>query len=317
MFSWHTMLHHCPTVCGLCLNNDTRVTAMQTCDMLASIPKIIAPSIGSVLLIFFTHKQNHNSDFSGISILYIIATVGFLITFLAVKKWYLDPSFLIKQRRPIKLADKKESFVTIKNLLNQKKYLNLKLLIITLSLIQIPWFVLNIYVPLFAQQAKNASPLIIGLMQSAFWACTLLLAIPAGRLADRFGRKTTITFFLLISILSFIMLSTAQSQFMLIISGFFQGFVFFSVVTSGGMAAEAVSKEYMVEWFGFQGLLKGIMAQIGNVSSGTLWGIFGPFSLIFLLIICQFSAIILLRMLPETQVLKLENENTVTASSNS
>ena len=298
MFSWYAMMNLCPAVCGLCLNNDIRVTAMQTCDMLASTPKIVAPVLGSLLVIFFRGKQTTTA---GIPFLYYIATLGFCLTFILVWKWFSDPNYLIRNREMDFERKDVGSSGRIQDLFKQRKGTNLKLLVLTLSLIQVPWFISTIFVPLFAQQSKGANALTIGLMQSAFWACTLLLAIPAGRLADRIGRKSSLTIFLVISIISFICLIVAQSQLVLIISGFLQGFLFFSLVTSGGMSAEAVPKMFIVEWFGLQGLIKGLMAQLGPVIGGTLWGIFGPYSVIFLMISCQLIAIPLLRMLPETQ----------------
>jgi len=298
MFSWYAMMHLCPAVCGLCLNNDIRVTAMQTCDMLASLPKVVAPMVGSSLVIAFRGKQNITS---GIPFLYYIATLGFCLTFILVWKWFSDPNFLIRTREMNFDRQDVDRSGGIQDLFKQRKGTNLKLLVLTLSLIQVPWFISTIFVPLFAQQAKGANALTIGLMQSAFWGCTLLLAIPAGRLADRIGRKSSITIFLVISIIAFLCLIAAQSQLVLIISGFLQGFLFFSLVTSGGMSAESVPKMFIVEWFGFQGLIKGLMAQLGPVIGGTLWGFFGPYSAIFLMIGCQLAAILLLRMLPETQ----------------
>jgi len=310
MLSWYAMMHLCPAVCGLCLSNDIRVTAMQTCDMLASTPKIFAPAIGSALVIAFGGKQDITK---GISFLYYIAAVGFCLTFIIVWRWFSDPSYLLKTKEiNDERKDVRSPGSSISDLLKPKKGINIKLLLITLALIQVPWFISNIYVPLFAQQAKGASTLTIGLMQSSFWACTLLLAIPAGRLSDRIGRKSSITIFLLISITSFILLIVAQSQLLLLTSGFFQGFLFFSLVTSGGMSAEAVGKMSIVEWMGFLGFLKGLMAQVGPVISGILWGIFGPYSAIYLLIGCQLVAIFLLRMLPETQKISISHEVSAT-----
>lgn len=301
MLSWYAMMHLCPAVCGLCLSNDIRVTAMQTCDMLASLPKVLAPAIGSTLVIFFGGQQD---IIKGIPSLYYITVVGFFVVVVIIWKWFSDPSYLFKVREKNNKSKDISSLgnqISISVLLKQNNGINLKLLLVTLALIQVPWFVSNIYVPLFAQQAKSANTLTIGLMQSAFWSCTLFLAIPAGRLADRVGRKSSITIFLLISITSFILLMIAQSQLLLITSGFFQGFLFFSLVTSGGMSAEAVPKVSIIEWMGLQGLLKGLMAQVGPIISGTLWSIFGPYSAIYLLIGCQLTAIILLKFLPETQ----------------
>lgn len=309
MFSWYAMMHLCPAVCGLCLSNDIRVTAMQTCDMLASTPKIIAPAIGSALVVIFGGKQD---IVNGIPFLYYIAAFGFLLTGFLIWKWFSDPSFLVKTKEVGANKKETENLGNIGNLLKQRKGVNLKLLLVTLALIQIPWFISNIYVPLFAQQAKNANALTIGLMQSAFWMCTLVLAIPAGRLADQIGRKRSITIFGSISIISFLILIIAKSQVFLIVSGFLQGFLFFSLVTSGGMSAEAVPKISIVEWMGFQGLLKGLMAQLGPVVGGSLWGFYGPYSAIYLLIGCQLLALLLLRFIPETHKTTIVNESKIT-----
>lgn len=297
MFSWYAMQYLCPVVCGLCLKNDIRVTAMQTCDMLASTPKVIAPAIGSVLVVIFGGTQD---IIKGIPFIYCIATLGFCFTIYLTWKWFSDPIYLQKIKEENANQGHSGNLANVKNLFRQKKGVNIKLLITTLSLLQIPWFISNIYVPLFAQEVKNANTLTIGFMQSAFWLCTLILAIPAGRLADKIGRKLSITIFSMISILSFLLLIVATSRIFLITSGFFQGFLFFVLVTAGGLSAESVPKMNIVEWMGLQGLLKGLMAQIGPMISGLLWDIFCPYYSIYFLIACQITAIILLIMIPET-----------------
>ncbi|MFZ7119318.1 MAG: MFS transporter [Eubacteriaceae bacterium] len=299
IFSWYSMMHLCGSVCGLCLNNDIRVTAMQTCDMLASIPKLLAPALGSFLAITFS--RNHDMT-TGIPLLYLISTLGFFIIFILLLKYFSNPSSLCTDS-VVQMKYKNDRYFrkNVRDLLSQKNGINIKCLLLTLILIQIPWFIMNIYMPLFAQQVKNADTLTIGFMQSAFWACTLLLAIPAGSIADKIGRKSSLTIFLSIAIFSLILLILSKTQQMLIVSGFLQGFTFLSLVTSSGMSIEAVPKTSLIKWLGFQGLLKGLMAQLGPAMGGTLWGVYGPYSLIYLIIGFYIIAIVLLRTLPETK----------------
>jgi MFS family permease len=48
---------------------------------------------------------------------------------------------------------------------------------------------LAFYIPYYAKEIKGADPYVIGLMDSAYWATSVFLALPVGVLADRYGRK--------------------------------------------------------------------------------------------------------------------------------
>ena len=101
-------------------------------------------------------------------------------------------------------------------------------------LFAIPFFVTNVYLPLYAMEVKGASEYVVGSMKTASWILPLLLAIPIGRLADIFGRKRIIYIAILLYCISFLFLVYAIDPNMLIISGIFQGFYMLAAVTSGG-----------------------------------------------------------------------------------
>lgn len=291
--SWYAMQHLCPVVCGSCLSTEIRVTAMQTCDALSSIPRLAAPVVGAALIRAFG-----GPNLRGIPPLYYIAFLGSCLTYAVVWWLFSDPAKLVARKQEGTERDGVGGMARILGLF--KRGGNLRLWIVLQSLIQTPWYVALIYIPLFALQVKQSDELTIGLMQSAMWASTLLFAIPTGRLADRFGRKKVVTTLIVVCILAILFLINAQSRIAFVIAGFLQGFFFLNLVTSTGMSIELAPRLFIGDWFGVQGVVKGIMAQLSPAIAGIVWVAFGPYSTLYVMITCYLIALCLLTLVPET-----------------
>lgn len=295
MCSMYAIENICPIVCGMCLNDSTRLTGMQTCDALSSVPKLIAPVIGALLVAVFG-----GPNIRGIFPLYLIVSVGSCLIYAMVSKLFYDPSNLMTQIKsmPHNINIGIGNVTNILLLLKQHRALRIGIII--RSLAQAPFYMALIYIPLFIIQVKNAGELTLGLMQSAMWVSTLVLAIPSGVLADRLGRKKTISILVLVSVIAILLLINAQSRTSFIIAGFLQGFFFLSLVTTTGMLIELAPKFAISEWVGLQGMFKGIIAQLSPAVAGIVWVVLGPYHVLYLMIGCFIIVLCLLNLIPET-----------------
>lgn len=293
MCSMYVLENICPIVCGVCLNNKIRLTGMQTCDALSSVPKLAAPVVGALLVAAFG-----GPNIGGIFPLYLIVFAGSCIIYIIIWKFFHNPTNLILQIERSPHNSNISGVTGILFLLKQNKNLKIGLIIRTLA--QAPFYMAIIYIPLFVIQVKHASEFTLGFMQSAMWASTLLLAIPSGILADRLGRKKLITALVLISIMAILLLINANSRTSFVVAGFLQGFFFLALVTTTGMLIEFAPKSAICEWVGVQGLFKGVIAQLSPALAGIVWVLLGPYHVLYLMIACFLIVLCLLVLVPET-----------------
>jgi len=277
----------CPTICGSCLKSSERATGMQLCDSLSAIPSLIAPIIGAVIV---TQCGGFNVD--AIRPLYWMQVVGFSMLLMLILKRFANPS------------GRKESKVNL-DFVNSIREVFLqgttvKRYIVYSLLFAIPFFVTNVYLPLYAMEVKGASEYVVGSMKTASWILPLLLAILIGRLADIFGRKRIIYITTLLYCISFLFLVYAIDPNMLIISGIFQGFYMLAAVTSGAISAELVPISILGRWFGIIGFFRGLVSIVGPIIGGILWSIIGPSFVFFFLIVVMLMSMALLMTIPET-----------------
>lgn len=138
------------------------------------------------------------------------------------------------------------------------------------------------FAPLWIVNVKGATPYILGTMGTASAIMSLVFQIPAGRLADRIGRKKV--FFLLrpITYLGTLLLILAPSPEYLILVG-----VLGAMAVGGGMGPsggiggvsftpfitmfwETVPKEKRGRWFGVEGLMN-VSTIPATILGGILW----------------------------------------------
>jgi MFS family permease len=136
------------------------------------------------------------------------------------------------------------------------------------------------FIPLWMVNVKGATPYILGTMGAASVIMSLALQIPAGRLADRIGRKRV--YFLLrpISYLGTLLLILAPSPEYLIVVGLL-GAVTLGEGIAGGIGGvsftpfitmfwEIVPEEKRGRWFGIEGLMN-ISTIPASILGGILW----------------------------------------------
>lgn len=132
------------------------------------------------------------------------------------------------------------------------------------------------FAPLWMVNVKGADPYILGIMGTASIMMSSLFQIPAGRLADRIGRKKV--FFLLrpISYLgTFLLILAPRPEYLIVvgllgavgISGGAGGVSFTPFIT---MHWEMVPGEKRGRWFGMEGLMN-VSAIPATIIGGILW----------------------------------------------
>jgi len=138
-------------------------------------------------------------------------------------------------------------------------------------------------------------------MVTGFALAPLLLGIPAGRLADRIGRKKVLYFTIPLIWVSSLILIWAPSSGFLVLAGVLQGFYFVSGVVAGAMAFELVPPEQMGRWLGILRFCRLMLAAGGAYLAGIIWDNIGP-QYVFLTVIGLdlFIRLPLLIGMPET-----------------
>jgi len=178
---------------------------------------------------------------------------------------------------------------------------NLKRWLVISSIGSLPFGMLLPFTQPFAHEVKGADQYILGAMVTGFALAPLLLGIPAGRLADRIGRKKVLYFTIPLIWVSSLILIWAPSSGFLVLAGVLQGFYFVSGVVAGAMAFELVPPEQMGRWLGILRFCRLMLAAGGAYLAGIIWDNIGP-QYVFLTVIGLdlFIRLPLLIGMPET-----------------
>jgi MFS family permease len=138
-------------------------------------------------------------------------------------------------------------------------------------------------------------------MVTGFAMVPLVVGIPAGRLADRIGRKKVIYLMMPFVWVSSLLLIYAPNSVFLVVSGVLQGFMYTNSVITGAMTFELVPAERMGRWLGLVRFCRLLLGAGGVYLGGVIWDTFGP-QYVFLSVIALdlFIRIPLLVKMPET-----------------
>jgi MFS-type transporter involved in bile tolerance (Atg22 family) len=258
---------------------------MQLCDTFSAVPRLVAPLLSAFLIVRFGGMSA-----KGIRPLFLIEVVGLLFSGLILSKYFNDPVRTGVSKSSSLLAGLRKVF-------DEGKMV--KRWIVYGMLSMIPWY-LTVYVPLYAKEVKNATPFTIGSMDAAYWLVSVLLSIPVGLSADRFGRKKLIMIMTPLYSLSMILLVYASNSITLIIVGLFNGFIMLAMVTEWAIGVELVPQELQGTWFGIIGLSGGIISIFAPIMGGFLWNYLGPEYVIFLISLSQIIKLPLLASIPSS-----------------
>jgi MFS family permease len=284
-----TSIHSCATICGNCLVNRDRATGMMICE---TVTAGLLGMAGPVLATWMV-SQFGGVNPAGIRPLFLsglIITIGtFVVVFtqLSGRKW-AKPG-----------ENKPHLFKDISSVFQNGNHLKRWIVIATIS--QLPIGMIFPFSQVFAHQMKGADALILGAMVTASALSSILFAIPAGRVADRFGRKKVLYVTIPLFWISNLILILAPSPVFLIIAGIFQGFYYIGSPISAAIERELVPAEYMGKWIGVTRFFKMIFGAVLAMTAGLIWDKIGPQYVFIAFIVIEFLVRVpLLISLPET-----------------
>jgi MFS family permease len=283
--AWGISMVVCPMICGTCLRSEERATGMQVCDTVSAVPRLLAPIIASFIITLYG-----GLNLKGIRPLYWLEVAGLMIAFFIIFKFFIDPS---PRDRRARLSFHLDMKIIFTEGVMVKRWL-IYLMVSTLPIFLAP------YIPLYAEQFKGADQFILGLMDSAYWASIIILALPTGLWADRLGRKRLVMLMTPLYSLSLFILIFANNQLALILTGFLNGFIMLSLVTQGAITAELVPIQLLGSWYGIIGLMRGLVNATSPLLGGFIWESIGPTNLLIFLSISQLVKIPILASMPSS-----------------
>jgi MFS family permease len=265
IFSWP-----CATICDVCLEKRDRATGKSLCEVIGSVPSIIAPTIAAFLISFFG-----GVNVQGIRPLYWIQFAGQCVVFLFVYKTMTEVDRPEMRRIESSfLGDFREVFERGTALKRWITFSSLSMFITSLT---------SPFRAPFAYEIKGADQFVIGGMASASLVVQILFATPIGRLADKIGRKKVFYALAPLYRASNLLLVFAPNPKLLILSGVLLGFQnIVSIAVLASIRAELVPVDCLGRWRGILSLFGGLASITASIMGGFIWETFGP-AYIFLL----------------------------------
>jgi MFS family permease len=275
----------CPMICGSTLKNEERVTGMQLCDTVAAIPRIVAPVVAAYLI-----TRLGGISVEGIRPLFWLEAVGLIMAFAIIYLRFEDPRAGASIETLNPLAGLTRVF---------DEGMMVKRWLLYRMVSSLPRY-MAFFVPLYARELKGAGSYTLGLMDTGYWLLVVLLALPIGMSADRFGRKRLIALMTPVYSASLLVLVHAPNDTALILSGALSAFLMLISVTQGAINAELVPREIHGSWFGLNGLCRGVVNIASPVLGGLIWEYLGPDYVFYFLALSQLVNLLILATMPES-----------------
>jgi MFS family permease len=246
------------------VRNEDRASGFGVATVLATIGGTLAPILAAYLVITFGGINT-----AGIRPLFIIQLAGLIPLAIAI--------FLkIAETGKSKLGtgeDTNDFFRDFRSLFENAK--GLKRFMFMECLGDFSMGMVFPFAMIFAVQGKNADPLILGYMGMAATLSNMIFAIPIGRLADRIGRKKTLTLMRPIMYASYLLIAFAPGPYWLILAWAFVGFPWEWIVWSA-MSMEMVPEDQRGRWSGMLMLFDNIALIPAPIIGGILYETVGP-----------------------------------------
>lgn len=281
---------------------EQRSMVMSLSRTLWAIPRIFTSMIAAVII---TNFGGMNA--TGIRPLYFIQLVLGSFVFLAIALWLKPPS-KTPMKKTVKDTEAKGGFIQdFRDVFKGEKWLKRWILIM---------FIRNVglrlslpFIPLWIVNEKGANPYMLGLMGTAGIIVAILLQIPAGKLADKIGRKRAFYLFRPFAYLGTLLLVFAPRVEYLIVVGILgyiglaggggglSGVSFIPFIT---MNFEMVSEEKRGRWLGILGFFNILSFPI-SILGGLMWQQGMMVEVLLLPILLEvLIAIPILRTVPDT-----------------
>lgn len=244
------------------LRNEERATARGLCRTISAVVTLVTPVLAAWLVF-----RSGGINVDGIRPLYYIQLVVFGGIVALLLLFVREPARASGAKARLRFAEFAE--------ICRGRPVMTRLLIM-LALMDIPWCMVNPYMPLFAHQIKYAAEDQLAGIAVTISIAPLLFALPLGRLADRYGRKKLLFLIAPVSYLSNFFLIQATGPLMLFAAGLCFGFNSISTALAAAMASEIVPKEQMGRWIGLIGLIRGLVSIPSPLLAGLIWEHIGP-----------------------------------------
>ena len=160
-----------------------RSMIMSLSRTLWAIPRLVTSIVAAVIVTYFG-----GVNATGIRPLYVIQLVLGTFVFLAIALWLTPASVSMDDRTKNPQDDESQGFIAdFREVFTGERWLKRWLVIMILRNISLR--LAMPFTPLWIVDVKGADPYILGLMGLGNTVVGLVMQLPAGRLADRIGRK--------------------------------------------------------------------------------------------------------------------------------
>ena len=245
------------------LSNEKRATGRGLCRTISAVVTMITPLLGAWIV-----SISGGVNVRGIRPLYAVQVVTFIIVLILIAVLFREKGQLKKVRKDGQI------FSELIQVLKQGP--DILRIMFMIALMEIPWSMVQPFMPLFAHQLKGADEFVLGGMVVAISIAPLLFSIPLGRLADKHGRKILLFALSPLSWASNLFLIFAPGRNMLILSGLFFGFNNIAMGIALAMTSEIVTKKHMGQWISIVSLVRGLISIPVPILGGLIWNRIGP-----------------------------------------
>ncbi|MEM2103589.1 MAG: MFS transporter [Candidatus Bathyarchaeia archaeon] len=279
-----------------------RATLMSLVRLFRNFVSLVAPIIAAAIVTSFGGISPQ-----GIRPLYYVSLGIFVLVFLLILK-FLGETYLGSQGKNSSTSKRTNLFKEYLEFLKGKKYVK-KWILIKLFARDGFQTMLGIFAPLWIVNVKGATPAILGIVATLSLITEMLLQVPAGRFADKFGRKKAFFVFTLFYCLGVFVLIWAPSYEYLILAGMLGGATGSVIGGVGGVAFipfitmwwEVAPKESRGKLYGLDNILITASRIPASIIGGLLWDLgFKTLTLLTPVLVELFVVIPLLFTVSET-----------------
>jgi MFS family permease len=254
--------HSCATICGNCLANRDRATAMMVCETVgAGLLGIVGPLVGAVIV-----ASSGAVDPAAIRPLFVIGFLISAVTFVIVLTQLSPQRWSLGRRGGAFFGDLREVL---------RGPARGRWLVIA-AVGQLPVGMVFAFSQVFAHEVKGADAFVLGAMAAATALVSIVLAIPLGRLADRIGRKRVLFLTTPLFCLSNVVLIWAPAPIFLVVAGGLQAFFYLGGPVQAAMERELVPADQMGRWIGIARVVRLLLSAVMVLVAGLIWDGIGP-----------------------------------------
>jgi MFS family permease len=280
-------------------NRDKRATVLGLSRLLRGVVGLVAPVIASAVVTYYGGISPE-----GIFPLYCISLTIFMSVFLLTSKFFPETKL---GNNVGKLSLKNTNFIREYSEFFRDKNVR-RWILIKLFARDGFQFMLTIFVPLWLVNIKGATPIELGLIALLSSVTDMLFQVPAGKLADKIGRRRAFFIFTMFYCLGVSLLIWSPSHEYLMIAAILGGATGSIVGGIGGAAFtpfitmwwEIVPTESKGKLYGLDNLLITVSRAPAAMIGGILWDVgFKELTLLIPVFVELFIVVPLIFMLPK------------------